>query len=157
MHTDELPSTFTRSQALKSGLSKRELYRLRDSGELEQIGRGLYRRHNAPLADFDLLEAGQRLPQATLCLTSALARHGLTDEIPIRHDIALPRGHWHPQGSTSIRWHSFEARTFEVGRDEVAVDDDTTIGLYNADRSIVDAFRLKAQLGAETGYEALRR
>ena len=90
MPAADLPNTFTYTEARKAGLSKHALYRLRDSGQLEPIGRGLYRRHDAPLGDIDLLAVAQRSPMATLCLTSALARHDLTDLIPARHDIALP-------------------------------------------------------------------
>jgi predicted transcriptional regulator of viral defense system len=94
---------------------------------------------------------------ATLCLTSALARHNLTDLIPTRHDIALPRGRWHPQISSSIHWHSFDPKTFEIGREKLTLERGTPIGLYNAERTIVDTFRLANQLGIETGHEALRR
>ncbi len=153
----DLPDTFTYSEARKAGLSKHALYRLRDSGQLEPIGRGLYRRHDAPLGDVDLLAVAQRSPMATLCLTSALARHDLTDLIPARHDIALPRGTWHPRGHITIHWHSFDPSTFRVGREMIALDKDTRIGLYNAERSIVDAFRFRSQLGIETAHEALRR
>ena len=89
----DLPDTFTYTEARKAGLSKHALYRLRDSGQLEPIGRGLYRRHDAPLGDLDLLVVAQRSPMATLCLTSALARHDLTDLIPCDMTSHSPAGH----------------------------------------------------------------
>ena len=92
-----LPETFSYAKARAVGLSKRAVYRLRDSGEIESIGRWVYRRADAELADLDLLLVAERAPMATLCLTSALARHELTDEIPSGHDIALPRGLWRPR------------------------------------------------------------
>ncbi|MFF4876327.1 type IV toxin-antitoxin system AbiEi family antitoxin domain-containing protein [Micromonospora sp. NPDC000668] len=87
-----LPVTFSYSEALDAGLSEWQLYRLRDQGLIASIGRGLYRRHGAAMADIDLIELARRAPSGTLCLTTALARHGLTDEIPSRIDVALPRG-----------------------------------------------------------------
>jgi hypothetical protein len=39
-----LPSTFTLSQALAAGATKKVLYRLRDRGELEVLARGVFRR-----------------------------------------------------------------------------------------------------------------
>ncbi|KUL40718.1 hypothetical protein [Actinoplanes awajinensis] len=58
----------------KGGLSDRQLYRLRDDGAIEAVGRGLFRRTDADLlADIDLLEIARRAPLATVCLTSALA------------------------------------------------------------------------------------
>lgn len=154
---DELPATFTYRQAIDAGLTHHRLYGLRDSGELEQVGRGLYRKAAAELTDLDLLEAAQRAPRATICLLSALARHDLTDAIPSRHDIALPRGAWHPRLGPVIHWHSFDPATFDVGRTTVPVDDVTTIGLYDAPRTILDSYRLRSTLGPEVAHEALRR
>lgn len=131
-----------------------DLRDLRDSGEIDSIGRGVYRRADAEL---DLLLVAERAPMATLCLTSALARHELTDEIPSAHDIALPRGAWRPQVDAIVSWHSFAAHTFDVGRGSVQIDGDTSIGLFDAPRSIVDAFRMRSELGSDTAYEALRR
>ncbi|MBM0229308.1 type IV toxin-antitoxin system AbiEi family antitoxin domain-containing protein, partial [Micromonospora sp. ATA51] len=36
-----------RRRTLEAGLSERQLYRLRDHGLIEPVGRGLYRRHDA--------------------------------------------------------------------------------------------------------------
>lgn len=154
---DELPATFTYQQAIDAGLTHHRLYGLRDSGELEQVGRGLYRKAAAELTDLDLLQAAQRAPHATICLLSALARHDLTDAIPSRHDIALPRDAWHPRLGPVIHWHSFAPATFDIGRTTVPVDDVTTIGLYDAPRTIVDSYRLRNALGSDVANEALRR
>ncbi|HEX5542390.1 MAG TPA: type IV toxin-antitoxin system AbiEi family antitoxin domain-containing protein [Micromonospora sp.] len=152
-----LPATFSYSQALDAGLSERRLYRLRDQGVIESIGRGLYRRHDADAADIDLIEIARRASSATLCLTTALARHGLTDEIPARIDVALPRGRHRPATSAPVAWHAFAPATFEIGRTELALDEETSIGLYSPERSIVDAIRLRHQEGPELAYTTLRR
>lgn len=154
---EALPDTFTYRQALAAGMNHHRLYALRDSGELEQIGRGLYRKVGAELTDFDLLEAARRAPEATICLLSALAHHDLTDAIPAQHDLALPRGVWHPHTGAAVRWHSFDPPTFDIGRTTTPVDDQTMIGLYDAPRTIVDAYRLRASVGVDTAHEALKR
>ena len=154
---ERLPSTFTYAQALGAGLTHYRLYSLRDTGALQQVGRGLYRKAGAELTDLDLLEVAKRAPEATICLLSALARHDLTDAIPARHDIALPRDRWHPRVSGVVRWHSFDRATFDIGRTTVSVDDTTTIGLYDAPRTIVDTYRLRHTAGSEVAHEALRR
>ena len=89
---------------------------LQDEGAIERIGRGIYRRTDAEIADLDLLEIAIKTPKATLCLTSALAQHDLTDTIPSVIDIALPRGEWQPITSASVRWHKFAISTFDIGR-----------------------------------------
>jgi hypothetical protein len=45
-------------------------------GFVDQIARGLYRWADAPEIDQDLLEIAHRVPRGTLCLITALARHG---------------------------------------------------------------------------------
>ncbi|MDB4988038.1 MAG: hypothetical protein JWN04_3216 [Myxococcaceae bacterium] len=152
-----LPSTFTRKQAEAAGMPKHALYALRDRGELEVIARGVYRRRDAELVDEDLLELALRSSQATVCLTSALARHGLSDAIPTALDVALPRGSRAPTVRVPVQWHWFHAATFQVGREPLRIDDQTAVGLYSAERSIVDAFRMRRRVGADVANEALKR
>ncbi|BCW43682.1 type IV toxin-antitoxin system AbiEi family antitoxin domain-containing protein [Arthrobacter sp. StoSoilB5] len=149
---------FSISEAAKHGVSHASLYRMRDAGLVERIGSGLYIAGTGIEADIDLLEASRKAPLATICLTSALARHGLIDEIPSSIDLALPRGKTPPQLSAQVTWHIFDKATFDVGRSSIAVEgeDEARIGIYSPERSIVDAFRLRASAGYETGIEALR-
>nr|WP_172875747.1 type IV toxin-antitoxin system AbiEi family antitoxin domain-containing protein [Micromonospora inositola] len=152
-----LPSTFTYSQAMAAGVSRWRLYRLRDQGAIDLVGRGLYRRHEAEAVDIDLIEIARRAPLATLCLATALARHGLTDEIPSRIDVALPRGQHRPATIAPVVWHWFDPTTFEIGRTEMPLDQETSIGLYSSERSIIDALRLRHREGPDLAYAALKR
>jgi hypothetical protein len=152
-----LPAAFTFSQARKLGTPIRSLYALRDAGLIESLGRGLYSRADADLADPTLLPAAIRAPRATLCLRSALARHGLIDDIPSTYDLALPRGTRLPALNEPISWHRFATDTFDLGRETLLLTDEIAIGIYNAERCIVDAFRLRRLEGPELGNEALRR
>jgi len=151
-----LPDVFTYGDARARGLSDRALYEQRDAGRIEAIGRGLYQRTDAePAADLDLIEIALRAPQATLCLTSALSRHELTDLIPSSIDIALPRGQRKPRTQAVVAWHLFQASTFTIGRHELDIDGHQ-IGIYTPERCIVDAFRLRRFEGPELGNTALR-
>lgn len=153
-----LPIVFSYTDARKAGLSNRRLYELRDAGTIEALGRGLFRRSDPSQdADPDLLEIASRAPRSTLCLTTALVRHDLSDAIPASIDIALPRGQRHPRVTAPATWHSFAIDIFDLGRDELALSETTTIGLYTAERCIIDAFRLRHHEGSETAVEALRR
>ncbi len=153
----QLPVTFSYAEARAAGLSKYGVYRLRDAGVLEVLGRGLYRRTDGPPADVGLVAVAVRAPAATVCLTSALARYGLTDAIPAATDIALPRGTRRPAVAAAVVWHAFDPDTFVLGRDFLDLDGTTSIGLYSAERSIIDAFRTRRTEGHELAYEALRR
>jgi predicted transcriptional regulator of viral defense system len=153
----KLPATFTSAEAADHGLSRRRLQCLQAAGAVERIGRGLYRRTDEEPADYDLIEIAAKARHPTLCLLSALARHELTDIIPAVHDIAIPRGTWQPVVSASVHWHRFDPATFDVGRIEIKLDDSYTLGMYDAPRSIIDAFRLPRAVGPEITNEALRR
>ena len=152
-----LPTTFTFAEAEDHGLSRRRLQRLQATGAVERIGRGLYRRTDEEPADYDLIEVAAKAHQPTLCLLSALARHELTDVIPPVHDIAVPRGTWQPVVSAPVQWRKIAPATFEVGRTILRLDDTYAIGLYDAPRTIIDAFRLRHAVGPDIANEALRR
>lgn len=151
-----LPPLFSYTDARDHGLSDRELHALRDQGRIEKIARGLFRSVDLH-ADPDLIEIAFRSKRSTLCLTSALARHGLTDEIPASIDVALPRGTRPPSTSAPVTWHRFNADTFDLGRDTLDVGAGYQIGLYSSERSICDAFRLRHQEGTELATEGLKR
>lgn len=152
-----LPPTFSYSQARQLGLSDYRLYALRDAGLVEVLGRGLYRRADAAPTELDLVEIAHRAPEATLCLTSALAQHDLTDLIPSSIDIALPRGRRRPHVQAPVTWHAFAAASFEIDRDQLRLDDQISIGIYGPTRCIIDAFRLRHQEGSDLAIIALRR
>lgn len=152
-----LGDTFTYGEARRAGLSDRRLYRLRDAGQVIALGGGVYRWADAPAADDDLVEIAQRVPRATLCLETALARHGLIDAIPAAIDIAIPRGSTRPALRAPCRLHQFDTRTFDLERELLDVGAGRPLGLYTAERSILDAIRLRHREGSDLAWQALRR
>jgi hypothetical protein len=150
-----LPPTFRYSQA-RELLNERQFRTLVDKGEIIAIARGLYRKRGFA-GDDDLLEIASRSPDATLCLRSALARHDLIDDIPAEIDIAIPRGAWTPITEAPVRWRHFATETFPIGRGPLNLGDESSIGLYSAERSIIDAFRMRNLEGPELANGALKR
>jgi predicted transcriptional regulator of viral defense system len=152
-----LPAAFTAGQAIDAGLTRARLGRLVRDGDFERLGRGLFLRASASEGvDTDLVEIAVRAPVATICLTSALARHGLVDEIPPAIDVAVPRERWLPVIDTPVSWHRFAQDTFMVGKEDLEVAEGVTIGLYSAERSIIDAFRTRGTTGFDLATSALR-
>lgn len=150
-----LPETFRYSEALDR-ISERQLRRLIGDGSIIAIARGLYRKSKW-LGDEDLIEIAAKAPHATLCLRSALARHELLDDIPAELDIAIPRGSWTPDTAAPVRWRHFDPDTFDLGRGNLDIDGGRGIGIYTAERSIIDAFRMRHIEGADLANEALKR
>lgn len=157
MNLDTLPNAFPYCRAHEQGVSDRRLRQLVADGVLERLGHGLYRKADAPPADLDRIEIALRAPEATLCLTSALSLHDLTDAIPSEIDVALPRSKRPPRISTPVRWHRFHEETFFVGRETIEVDEGLFLGVYSDERSIIDTFRLRHLEGEDLAVEALRR
>ena len=155
-HAD-LPSVFSYTQARAAGISAERLYSYRDRGIVQQIGRGLYQWADALAEDQNLLEIAHRAPQGILCLGTALARHGLTDVIPARIDVAIPRGCRVPKLNSPVDVHVFAKDTFGLGREKLDISTDVSLGLYSAGRTLVDVIRLRHREGADVAWEALRR
>jgi hypothetical protein len=90
-------------------------------------------------------------------LTTALARHGLTDNIPARIDVAIPRGNRIPTLLSPVDIRVFSKDTFNLGRGEFKVGEGFVVGLYSPERSLVDMIRLRHREGSDIAWEALRR
>lgn len=150
-----LPNTFRFSEALQH-INERQLRQLIADQEITPLARGLYRKSNWH-GDEDLTEIAAKSPRATIALQSALARHDLIDDIPAVIDLAIPRGSWTPEMTTPVRWHHFAPETFEIGRDTFDTGAGRSIGIYSAERSIIDAFRLRHLAGGEIANQALKR
>lgn len=144
-------------QALKAGIHPRDLYSLRDAGELEVISRGVFRLASLPPMDEpDLVTVGTRVPRAVIATISALHFHGLTTEIPHTVTIALPKGSKRPQldwPPLTVYW--FSGVMYSVGI-ETHQRDGVKIRIYSPVKSVVDCLRLRNRLGIDVAIEALR-
>lgn len=154
---DELPAVFRIGQAIEHGASKRDIYDWRNSGKLATVRRGVFAKIDVDDDTLRLSEIGLCRPAATLCLTSALERYDLTDEIPQVVDVALARGTRPLADIAHVEWHFFEPTTFHIGRKKLTLNTQVEIGIFNVERTIVDVFRLRHLQGEEVAYETLRR
>ncbi|MBI3429618.1 MAG: type IV toxin-antitoxin system AbiEi family antitoxin domain-containing protein [Actinobacteria bacterium] len=138
----DLPYLFTTAEALAKGISSSTFHRLAQRGDFHPIARGLYMQDAEGTADLDLAEIASKAPGATICLTSALAEHDLSDAIPKKLHIAIPRGKWAPRTTAAITWHRFDPETFHIGRRERPISGtNLTIGIYTPERTLADLAR----------------
>jgi predicted transcriptional regulator of viral defense system len=146
------------ADAPTAGLSKDRLYARVATGQLQRVGRGVFVDPDKIDAGLASLAAATALqPGATLCLTSALVQHDLSDMIPFTTSIALPRGTRHPAGFEHVTWHSFAADTFEIGRTRLETVGGIDVFTYSPERTIIDTFRLAHREGSDVAVEALKR
>ncbi len=83
-------------------------------------------------------------------------RNCATDQ-SMRIDVAIPRGQRMPTLQAPVHFHVFAAPTFDLGREELDLGAGASIGLYSAERTLIDVIRLRHREGPETAWEALRR
>jgi predicted transcriptional regulator of viral defense system len=143
---------------LDAGVHPRTLYALRDAGTLESVSRGVYRLAEAPPPPhLDLLTVALRVPPAVICLVSALAFHGLTDEIPHEVMIALPRGAARPRlDHPPIRVFTSSGRGYSLGIEHHKIEG-LDLKVYGVTKTIVDCFRVRNRLGVDIAVKALAR
>ncbi len=148
---------FRTSEILGAGVHPRVLYGLRDSGLIEKLSRGLYQNADAePPAEPDLVIVARRLPQAVVCLVSALSFHGLTTQIPRAVFIALPKGAASPRLSyPPLSIHRFDGRAFREGV-EIHDAGGARIKVFNPEKTLVDCFKFRNKIGMDVVQEALR-
>lgn len=149
---------FRIKDAEAAGVADYELRRLRDSGDLIELTRGIYQRAAAdPSATIDLATVSARVPKGTICANSALAHWELTDEISSTVHIAVPRGAHRPRIShppTTV--HVFAADSFALGRIR-AGDESGRFWISSPERTVIDAMRLPNVIGKDQALTALRR
>jgi len=145
------------SKAIRLGVHPRTLYALRDSGEIESVGRGLYRLSTSPpLTSPDLVPVAMRIPRAVVCLISALAHHSLTTQVPHAVDIALPSHAQIPKiDGIPLRVFWYSEPSFSAGIDVTAIDD-VPVRIYSPEKTVADCFKYRNKIGLDVAIEALR-
>lgn len=145
------------AQALRLGVHPFVLYAMRDSGDLEQVSRGVYRLAGAPpLGDPDLVIVATRVPKGVICLISALSFHELTTQIPHEVHLALPRGAEEPRlEHPPLRTYRFDERAFREGVETHAIDG-VSVSIYDAEKTIADCFKFRNRIGLDMVLEAVR-
>lgn len=145
------------SEALRLGISRSALYKMRDNGALEQISRGVYRLANMPpLSNPDMVTVCLRFPKGVICLISALSYHGMTTQIPHEVSVAVSRGARMPSlDYPPIHAYKFSAEAFEVGIEKHQIDG-VMVQIYSAEKTLADCFKYRNKLGMEIVLEALK-
>lgn len=149
--------TMRTGEALAAGVDPRTLYAMRDSGVLERLARGLYRLSDAPpLEAPDLVTVAMKVPQAVVCLVSALAFHQLTRQIPHVVQIAVKKHGKFPRlQSPPIEVFEFGGKAFNEGIESHDIDA-VKVRVYSPEKTIADCFKYRGKIGQDVAVEGLR-
>lgn len=154
----QLAPVFRSKDAIGEGVSWRDLYRLRDAGDIVELSRGVFQLAEVGAIErIDFVVVCARAPHGMVCLNSALSHWDLSDEIPTAVHLAVPDGAHRPMiDHPSTRVHVFGAKTFELGR-VAAGEKSAPFWITDRERTVVDAFRMRHVVGEEVALGALRR
>lgn len=144
-------------QAIKLGITPRTLYAMRESGQLIQESRGVYRLAEAPFSkQIDLAHVALRVPKGVVCLISALDFHDLTTQIPHAIYLALPNQAERPRLEyPRLRLFWLSAKPYASGIEEHTLEG-VTVRIYGVEKTIADCFKFRNKVGLDVALEALR-
>lgn len=145
------------SEAIKLGIHRRELYQLRDQGNLEVISRGLYRLADMPDPSLpDFIPVSKKIPNGVICLISALAFHEITTQIPHFVYVALPSQTHKPVISyPPMRFFWYNKKLLTTGVEEHFIDG-CPIRIFNIEKTLVDCVKFRNKIGIDVVLEALK-
>jgi predicted transcriptional regulator of viral defense system len=136
------------SELRKAGVTPSTVSRMTASGEIVQLGRGLYQLPDASLdVNSALAQAVKRVPKGIICLTSALAFHELTDTIPSRVWMAIGPKDWRPHlAGPPIQFVRFGPKVLDRGVKQHVIEG-VPVRIYEPAKTVVDLFRYRRSAG----------
>jgi predicted transcriptional regulator of viral defense system len=130
------------SELKEAGITAATVSRMKEKGLVLHLSRGLYQ---LPDALFDSHHA--LVPKGTICLTSALAFHGLTDTIPSRVWVAIGAKDRRPRIETPpLQFVRYGEKVLTSGIKEHVIEG-VRVRVYNPAKTVVDLFRYRRSAG----------
>lgn len=139
------------------GISRQQLKRLTESGEIKRLGRGLYSLPDAEITrHHTLAEVCARVPHAVVCLSSALQFHNLTTQSPAEVWILIGRYARAPRlDYPPLRVFRASGETLSAGVEERCIEG-VTVRVTNIPKTVADCFKYRNKIGLDIAIEALK-
>ena len=160
----ELAQSLLKSQSImrlaelrQGGVTAATISRMERAGEVIRLSRGVYQLADAELAPHhSLAEAAKRVPRGTVCLVSALAFHGLTDQLPSKVWMAIGSRDWAPKRSEAdIRIVRFTDSLLSESVDTYVIEG-VSVRIFGAAKTVIDCFRHRGKVGLSVAIEGLQ-
>jgi predicted transcriptional regulator of viral defense system len=136
------------SEFKEVGLTAATVSRMKKKGLVLQLSRGLYQLPDASVdTHHALAEAAKLVPKGVICLTSALAYHGLTDAIPSRVWMAIGSKDRRPRVDVPpLQIVRFGEKVLTSGTKEHIIEG-VRVRIYDPAKTVVDLFRYRRSAG----------
>jgi len=141
----------------EAGIPRVVLTRLCRSGDLIRLNRGLYCLPDADITEnHTLAEVSRRIPQAIVCLLSALRFHGLTTQAPAQVWIAVDVKDRKPRvKDMALRIVRFSGKAKSHGIEKHVIEN-VAVHVTSAAKTVADCFKYRNKIGLSVAIEALR-
>ena len=153
----KLPLIFKLHDLERLGFSKNQLRGLLKVGKVERVAWGLYRARASKATDLETIAlVCKKVPQAVVCLFSALRVQGIGTQAPREVWIALDRKARVPTFSgLPVRIIRFSGQMLHYGVVSKDVQG-VPVKITTPARTVVDCFRYRRKIGTDVALEALR-
>lgn len=142
----------------RAGIDGKTILRAVRDGDLIQISRGLYQRPDSEIdTEQALAEAVKRVPKGVIAMVSALAFHGLTDQMPRKIWVAIsPRDWGKPAPSyPPIRIVELRDKYMNQGLEHHRISG-VDVPIFSVPKTLADVFRNSRLVDRSVAVEALR-
>ena len=145
------------SEFRRAGITAATISRLEAAGTISRLARGLYQLPDAVVGpNHTLAEASKLVPKGIICLTSALAFHELTDQVPARVWLAIGPKDWRPRRKyPPMRFAHFSIKQLRSGIEHHSIEG-VTVAIFSITKTIADLFRYRRIVGINVAIEGLR-
>jgi predicted transcriptional regulator of viral defense system len=157
LHAAGITGFFRPYQLEAAGLTRSQLPALVRSGQVERVGRGIYRLVTAELTEnYSLAMACVRVPNSVICLLSALRVHDIGTQAPAEVWLAIPHKARVPRmQELRLRIVRFSGPAWSYGIQEVEFEG-VPARITSPARTVADCFRFERLVGSEVAREALQ-
>lgn len=144
------------SDFIAAGFYRSDLGWLLSKGVIERVRQGYYQ-----IADnYDITDAeyiSKLIPEAIVCVESALFHYGYTDFTPREWSVAVPRNISQAKIKAvgiPVKAYYIQSDVYELGKTQADFDG-TVLPIYDKERTICDCFKYRSKLDNELFAKAV--
>mgnify|MGYP001043693233 FL=1 len=142
----------------KAGIAPETISRAVHNGQLIRISRGLYQRADSEVEpEQALAEAAKRVPKGVIAMVSALAFHGLTDQMPRQIWVAISAKDWGAPAPSypPIRIVELRDKYMDQGIEHHRISG-VDVPIFSIPKTLADLFRNRKMVDRSVAVEGLR-
>ena len=141
----------------EAGIAGATIQRALNDGDIIRIGRGLYQYPHGDIdSDLTLAEVAKRIPKGIIAMVSALAYHGLTDQMPRKTWVAIGASDWSPvPGYPPVRTVRFAEKYLQQDIEKHMISG-VEVPIYSVPKTLADLFRNGRLVDRSVAVEGLR-